>query len=207
MDLKNIKNLMDSEDTEGIHIPSNTKHLQKSLLPMQKIRKSMRGEIFTQLICIIIFFAAPVFYNMHELPKAVYLILMFITCLLTLGYLAKMTWFLRKTNRMDQQSKDSIVSYINDINITLEVYKTAIIAGSLLLPISSMAFTMGSTKIDESAFNSIFLLQVSNAKLAVFILGYLIIAVIIYYGTILWADKLYGVHIKELKKVLKEFDE
>ncbi len=207
MDLKNIKNLMDSEDTEGIQIPSNTQHLNKSLLPMQKIRKSMRGEIFMQLLCIVIFFTVPFFYKMHELPKAVYLILMFVTCLLTLGYLAKMTWFLRKTNRMDQQSKDSIVSYINDIHITLEVYKTAIIAGSLLLPISFLAFTMGSTKIDESAFNSIFLLQVSNSKLAVFVVGYLIIAVIIYYGTILWADKLYGVHINELKKVLKEFDE
>ena len=160
-----------------------------------------------QLLCIVIFFTVPFFYKMHELPKAVYLILMFVTCLLTLGYLAKMTWFLRKTNRMDQQSKDSIVSYINDIHITLEVYKTAIIAGSLLLPISFLAFTMGSTKIDESAFNSIFLLQVSNSKLAVFVVGYLIIAVIIYYGTILWADKLYGVHINELKKVLKEFDE
>lgn len=207
MDLKNIKNLMDSENTESVQIPSTTKNFNKSILPMQKIRKSMRGEIITQLLCILIFFSAPIFYKMHELPRAVYLILMFITCLITLGYIAKMTWFLRKTNSLDQQSKDSIVSYLNDINLTLEVYKTAIIAGSLLLPISMMAFLIGSTKSDESLFSSIFLLQVSNSTILLYALGYLLIAVIIYFGTILWANKLYGVHIKLLEKVLKDFEQ
>lgn len=37
-------------------------------------------------------------------------------------------------------------------------------------------------------------------------LGYILVAVLIYAITIVWSNKLYGVHIKNLMGVLKEFD-
>jgi hypothetical protein len=39
------------------------------------------------------------------------------------------------------------------------------------------------------------------------ILGYLLSGVFIYYITVKWADKLYGVHIKRLEEILVQMEE
>ena len=125
MNFDNIKAKMESENMEDVQIPKRIEGIETSKMPIQKVRKSMRGEIITQLICIVAFFAAPSFVEMHQLPKAIYYILMFITSLITLGYLAKMSWFLNKTSSLNEGSKETVVTFINDLKLTLEVYKTA----------------------------------------------------------------------------------
>lgn len=206
MNFEDIKQKMDSENMDDNQIPTKIKDIKTSNMPIQKVRQRMKSEIFTQLICIIIFFIAPNFVKMHQLPKAVYYILMFITSLITLGYLAKMSWFLTKSRDLSNHSKEVVLSVINDLKLTLEVYKTAIISGSLLLPLSLMSLYLGRIKIDEEIFGNIILLNIPNVTLLLYILGYLLVAILIYFGTISWSNKLYGVHIKNLEKILKEFN-
>ena len=105
---------------------------------------------------------------------------MFITSLMTLGYLAKMVWFLRRTSNVGQQTKETILNFIHDIKLTMEVYKTGIIAGSLLLPVSVAAMLMGAVKYGEDQFTEWFLLQMSGGTLVLVILGYLVCCVFIY---------------------------
>ena len=206
MNFDNIKAKMETESMEDIQIPKRIEGIETSKMPIHKVRKSMRGEIIMQLICIIIFFAAPSFVEMHQLPKAIYYILMFITSLITLGYLAKMSWFLNKTSSLNESSKETVVTFINDLKLTLEVYKTAIIAGSLLLPLSLSTFLLGIKQLDEKIFTNLILLNISTIMLIIIAVGYIILAVFIYFVTVAWSDNLYGVHIKTLKKTLKEFD-
>jgi hypothetical protein len=207
MDFENIKKMMDSENTDDVQIPSAIKNLKESAMPIQKIRKTMKGEIITQLVFIIFFFTIPVFFvKMYEIPRSIYYITMFVTCLITLGYLIKMMLFLNKTNNIGQNSKDVILSFIYDLKLTLEVYKTAIISGSLLLPISLLALLMGSEINKHDLFTDLFLFNVSLQTLLLYILGYLVGAIVIYFGTVAWTNSLYGVHIKELEKILKQFN-
>lgn len=206
MNFDKIKEQMDALNMDDSEIPTTIKDLAISHMPIQKVRKSMRNEIITQLMIIVVFFMAPSFVEMHELPRAIYYILMFVTSLITLGYLAKMSWFLKRTSDLSGHSKDVVVSFINDLKLTLEVYKTAIISGSLLLPFSMIALYLGKKDMNEELFENLVRLNVSNSTLLLYILGYILVAVLIYAITIIWSNKLYGVHIKNLMGVLKEFD-
>ena len=207
MDFDKIKELMDDENQDGFQLPTSLENLKESQMPIAKIRKTMKSEISIQLIGIVVFFAFPCLVNMYELPRAVYLIFMFITSLMTLGYLAKMIWFLRRTSTIGQQTKETILNFIHDIKLTMEVYKTGIIAGSLLLPISVAAILMGVEKYGPDRFSEWFLLQMPTSTLLLVILGYLLSGVLIYYITVKWADKLYGVHVRKLEEILKQMEE
>jgi hypothetical protein len=206
MDFDNIKKMMDTDDTTSISIPRDGKEVKSSQLPINKVRKSMKNEIFMQLVIIVIFFAAPQILHFYELPRAAYYIFVFITSVMTLGYLLKMIGFLRKTKQLDGSSKNEVVSFIHELELTLEVYKTAIISGSLLLPIPGAALFMGLKSNGADTFTELFMLQWPTEKLLLYIMGYLVLAILIYFMTVSWSNKLYGKHISDLKKVLKEFE-
>jgi hypothetical protein len=207
MDFDKIKELMDDENQDGFQLPTSLESLKESQMPIAKVRKTMKSEIITQLICIVIFLGIAFIRKMHELPHAVYLVLMIVTCLITSGYIVKMIWFLKRTSNVGQQTRETILRFIHDIQLTMEVYKTGIIAGSLLLPISMTAMFMGTTILGKDHFSEWFLLQMSTTTLLLVILGYLISGVFIYYITVKWADKLYGVHIDKLKEILDQMEE
>ena len=191
MNFDNIKNKMDPESIYEIQVPNSMEGMETSKMPIYKVRKTMRGEIITQLLCIVVFFAAPSLVEMYQLPKSIYYILMFITSLITLGYLVKMSWFLKKTSSLNEGSKETIITFINDLKLTLEVYKTAIIAGSLLLPISLITFILGVEQIDEIIFTRFILLDMSTIMIISCIVGYIVVAVLIYFLTVGWSNRLY----------------
>ncbi|QHI37040.1 hypothetical protein IMCC3317_24180 [Kordia antarctica] len=207
MDFDKIKALMDDENQEGFQLPISLENLKESKLPIAQIRKTMKGEIIVQLACIVLFFSFPFVVKMYELPRAVYFIFMFITSLMTLGYLAKMIWFLRRNSNVGQQTKQTILNFIHDIKLTMEVYKTGIIAGSLLLPISMATIFMGTVNGGKDWFSEWFLLKMSTTTLLLVIFGYLLSGVIIYWITVKWADKLYGFHVKKLEDILVQMEE
>lgn len=207
MDFDKIKELMDDDHQDDFQLPTSLEDLKESQMPIAKIRKTMKGEIITQLTIIVIFFAFPFIFEMYTLPRAVYFILMFVMTLITLGYLAKMGWFLRRTSNVGQQTRETILRFIHDIKLTMEVYKTAIIAGSLLLPISTAAIFRGTVRLGADRFSEWFLLQMPATTLVLVIFGYLLSVVFIYYATVIWADKLYGVHVRKLEEILKQMEE
>ncbi|MCJ8289932.1 MAG: hypothetical protein HRT58_09730 [Crocinitomicaceae bacterium] len=206
MNFEKLKQEMDAQNMDSNEIPTNIKSLETSKMPIQKVRQTMRKEIITQLVIIALFFSIPSFKEMHQLPKAIYYILMFVTSLITVGYLLKMSSFLHKSSSLGGHSKDAVLSFINDLKLTLEVYKTAIISGSLLLPLSMVTFYFGRVKMDEELFENLILLNISSPTLLLYILGYLIIAILIYIFTIKWSNRLYGIHITNLENTLKEFE-
>lgn len=217
MNFKDIKQKMDADSAETNEIPASINDIKISNMPIDKVRRSMKSEIITQLIFIVIFFTFPKLMElggkeMYEAPLSLYYITIFISSLMTLGYLMKMISFLRNTKSITGNSKEVVKTYIHELKLTLEVYKTAIISGSLLLVVSFFAFFTGfkGTKIFNTEainiFNDVFFLKLSAQEMLKYIIGYLVMAIFIYFITVLWADKLYGTHIKELKKVLKEFN-
>jgi hypothetical protein len=216
MNLDDIKKKMEAEAMKDLSVPTNIKQLEKSKLPIQKVRNSMRSEIISQLVIIIIFFTVPFVLEMNQMAKGLYFILQFITALITLLYIAKMTWFLSKTSKISGSSRDTVMGFIHDLKLTLEVYKTAIIAGSLILPLSVAALFSGSGKLHlslgniqlggEDLFFKLFSLDMSPTNLMICIAIYLIMAAGIYYITVKWADSLYGVHIDKLEETLQDFE-
>jgi hypothetical protein len=205
MNFKDLKQKMNAEKMDNSKIPTEIKDIKTSKMPIQKVIKSMRAEIFTQLVVIILFFAVPSFIELHQLPKGIYYILMSITSFITFIYLGKMIWFLNKSSCLDDQSKNSVITFIHDLKLTLEVYKTAVVSGSLLLPFPMICIYLGRMKMDPKLFENIVSLNISNTTLFLYAIGYIIVAILIYIITIMWSNRLYEIHIKNLEEILKEF--
>lgn len=176
--------------------------------PVQAIRSNMKKEIITQLICIVIFMVYPAVIAMPELSEAVYYIFMFITSVMTMGYIIKLSFFLKRTSNFAANTKDAISNFIYEAKLTLEVYKSFIIAGSVLLPIPIFALMAGyQMSGDQYLFEKWFLLDISSLELISLIFGYLATAVLFYYITVGWAKLLYGKYLRELETVIADLTE
>ena len=206
MNFDNLKQKMDAENMDNSQIPTQIKDLKTSKMPIQKVRTRMIFEIITQLTCIVFFFTFPSFIKLNPLAKGVYYIIMFVISLITLGYLAKMVWFLKKTSDLTSGSKETVLGYIYDLKLTLEVYKTAIIASSFLLPFPMIALSLGHATKHETIFNNLIALNITPTQILIYALGYLAFALIIYFVTVSWSNSLYRTPIKQLEKTLQEFE-
>lgn len=206
MNFDNIKAKMDSENMDETQIPKRIKDLENSKMTIQKVRRSMRNEIILQLISIVYFFAVPSFMEMDPLARGVYYILIFIMTLISLGYLAKMSWFLNKTSNLGRGSKETVLTFINDLKLTLEVYKTAIISGSLIFPLPLLAMVIGTGHTKKEVFTNLILLNISTPLLIFCIVVYLIVALVLFVLTTEWSNYYYGAHLKSLEKLLQEFN-
>lgn len=217
MDFEKIKQQMDTHNTHKNQIPSSVKGIRKSKMPIQKVRINMISEIVIQLVLIVIFLTIPTLISlgskeMYTAPLSMYYITMFVTCLITIGYLIKLSFFLFKTKNINGNSKETILAFTHELKLTLEVYKTAVISGSFLLVIavffllSSFKGVIISGQEAIHTFNDILALNLSSKKIITYIITYLIISTVIYLGTVSWTNKLYGAHVKNLEKTLKEFD-
>jgi hypothetical protein len=175
--------------------------------PVEMIRSNMKKEIVTQLLCIVIFMTYPLVIDMLPLNEAVYYIFMFITSLMTIGYILKLGLFLKKTRNFATNTKDTIRTFVFEAKLTLEVYKSFIIAGSLLLPIPVFALLADNNRTGSVVdFERWFLLDISSVELVFLIIGYLILAVLVYFITVGWAKLMYGKYLRNLEAVIEDLD-
>ena len=207
MNFEEIKKEMDAAVSEESKQPAQIDLTKGKNNPIAAIRKNMKREIIIQLICIVIFMVYPVFVDMYQLNEAVYYIFMFITSIMTLSYIIKLTYFLKHTSNFAATTKDAIREFIYEAQLTLEVYKSFIIAGSLLLPLPVFALITNRTWDGDIIFERWFLLEISGTELSLLIVGYLIAAFIFYYGTKYWAKLLYGKYLNELEEISSELSE
>lgn len=206
MNLDNIKSKMDSDNMDDQTIPQNIKELKTTQLPLLKVRRNLRNEILTQILVFICFFSIPIFLEMNEIAKGLYFILLFIITLITITYLLKMSAFLKRTTDISLNSKQVLINILNELNLTLEVYKTAIVSGSLLLPLLAFVVYTGKAKFEESLLYDIITLNIGSNYLILYIVGYLLISILIVYITNWWTNYLYGKYIKTIEKTLDEIN-
>lgn len=206
MNFDNIKSALDS-DAEGFDIPTNVDQLKASKLPIESIRKTMKSEVISQLFIIVVFYAAFFFVDLSPLAHSVYLIFITITCIFTLMYIFRLSGFLSRTSKLALNTKASIYSILIDLKQTMEVYKTAINAGSILLPVPTMAFMMGTKEMgNPEYFEKLFLFQGSTMETMIMVGSFFAFAIFCFFMTNWWADKLYGGHISDLEKVIEDLD-
>lgn len=173
--------------------------------PISMIRSNMRKEILTQLFGIFILLTYPQFVPMEEFSRSVYYVFMFITSLMTMGYIIKLAYFLKGTAKLDWNTKDALNHFIFEAKLTLEVYKSFIIAGSLLLPVPTFALLAGNKMSgDQLLFEKWFLLDISNFEITILVFAYMLVALIFYYITLSWTNLMYGKYLKVLQASVAE---
>ena len=207
MKFEDIKQAMNQQKDGELVLPKSIKDLARSQLPIEKIRKVMLIEIIYTLLTVVIFFSVPLIIPMEQEPQAMYLILMFVVCTITVGYVLKMLGFYNRTRLLQCNSKETIQGYVFDLKILLETYKTALVAGSVLVPLPMVALFLGAGEARLKIYHQLFSLDFETAQLFLLAFAYLALSVFFYYITVKWSDFLYGRRIKELEELLKNYDE
>ncbi|SFU37507.1 hypothetical protein SAMN05216480_10241 [Pustulibacterium marinum] len=206
MNFEDIKQQMNSQNMDDQVIPNHISELKKTQLPIQKIRRNIKTELLTQIVIILLLFMTPGFIEMNPVARGIYFILIFITSLITIIYLLKINSFIKQTSNLSFAVKDVLVTTLYQLKLTLEVYKTAVISGSLLLPAVGFILIKGRNSIDESAFLNIITFNISFEKIIFYIIGYLVTAIAIYIVTNWWVDNLYGKYINDLENILEKLE-
>nr|WP_321222557.1 hypothetical protein [uncultured Psychroserpens sp.] len=207
MNFDDIKNKMDNEIMNDQIIPQHIKDLKTTQLPLQKVRRNLKTEILTQVIIFLFFFLFPSIYKMNDIAKGLYFVILFIITLITIVYLLKMYTFLKRTLDIDTSSKEYLLNTIYELNLTLEVYKTAIVSGSLLLPLLAFIAYTGKDSFNNSLLYNFLTFSMSSTSLIIYIISYLIIAILIVYVTNWWTNNLYGKYIITIKKLLDDIND
>ena len=175
--------------------------------PVEMIRSNMKKEIVTQLVCIVIFMSYPLVVDMLSLNEAVYYIFIFITSLMTIGYILKLGLFLKKTRNFATNTKETIQTFVFEAKLTLEVYKSFIIAGALLVPVPVFALLTANNSTGIVVdFERWFLLDISTLEMVFLLIGYLILAVLIYFITVGWVKLMYGKYLRNLEVVIEDLE-
>lgn len=206
MNFKNIKQQMDNQNMDDQVIPNHINELKQTQLPIQKIRRNMKAELLTQIVIILFFFAIPYFIKINPIAKGMYFILVFITSLITITYLLKMNSFIKQTSNLSFTIKNALITTLFQLKLTIEVYKTAVISGSLLLPSIVFIIIMGRNNVSESNFLDLITFNTSSEKIILYIVGYLIAAITIHIVANWWTSTLYGKYIKDIESTLEKFE-
>jgi len=207
MKFEDIKQAMNQQKEGGLVMPKSIKNLESSQLPINRIRKTMLIEIIYMLLTVVFFLSVPLYIPMEPEPQGTYLILMFVFCTITVGYLLKMLGFHKRTKLLQCNSKDSIQGYIFDIKLLLEIYKTAMVASTMLVPLPMVALFLGAGEARLEIYRQFFTLDFNTAQLFLLAMGYLALSVLIYFITVKWVEFLYGKQINKLEEILKAYDE
>ncbi|GLR16093.1 hypothetical protein [Portibacter lacus] len=206
MNFDNLKSKISSESND-FQIPNSLSDLRKSQLPIDKVRASMKSEIITQLCFILVFFSVLFFVELYPLAFSVYVIMMTLASIITLMYLVRMMKFVKNTNKISGDSKSSILYFVHELKLTLEVYKTAVMGSSLLLPVPVTALFFGNTKTTSpDLFSRYFLFEGDIVTTIICISIIIIVGILFYFTTIWWAEKLYGKYITQLEDLLEALD-
>ncbi|WP_417237120.1 hypothetical protein [Bizionia paragorgiae] len=206
MNFENIKNKLDAQSMDNQAIPQTLKELKSTQLPLQKVRKNLRNEILTQILVFLCLFGMPNFLELNKIANGFYYILLFITTLIAITYLLKMGSFLKRTMDISSNSKHVLLNIVHELKLTLEVYKTAVISGSLLLPFIAFVVYTGKGKFEDSLLFDILTFNISFINLILYLGGYIMASLLIVLITNWWTNRLYGKYVKTIEKTLDDIN-
>ncbi|MFD1551449.1 hypothetical protein DNU06_13395 [Putridiphycobacter roseus] len=209
MNFDNIKAAMDADADQKDNIKIDLGKGPHN--PVALIRRNMRIEILTQLIGVIIFLIAPfTFLSLDPKPQAIYLIFIFIISVMILLYTLKLSLFLREVDPMTNSTTKLLQQFIYKAKLTLQVYKSFMLASTLLIPVAVFALITGNINgqyHNPTLFEKWIYLAISGTELSLLIIGYLLLAGAFYYMTISWTKTMYGKHLTALEILLNNLEE
>lgn len=203
MDFNDIQNAWNNEKTDNVVVPNNLEKIQSANMPLDKIRRNLRKELFGQIAALIIIGFLPLY---HEFPSKFvgpYYFIYGIVAAISIYYLSKLFLFYKRLDKAALTTKDSLYETYYDIRLNMQLYKTFTFALAPFFMIYLAGYlifgTPGSTEILNGNFE--------NEKLVLKVVIFMITMLLIGVLTEWWVSFYYGKYAKEIKKVIDELKE
>ena len=203
MDFNDIQNAWNNEKTDNVVVPDNLEKIQSANMPLDKIRRNLRKELFGQILALIIIGFLPLY---HEFPSKFtgpYYFIYGIVAAISIYYLSKLFLFYKRLDKAALTTKDSLYETYYDIRLNMQLYKTFTFALAPFFMIYLAGYlifaTPGATEILNGNFE--------NEKLVLKVIIFMITMLLIGVLTEWWVSFYYGKYAKEIKKVIDELKE
>jgi hypothetical protein len=199
------------EQESSVPIPDDLNKIKKAQTPIDKIRKNIKTEMFLMIISVIFLMIVPFIsiYQISGISELVYYIVLFLLIISAVPYYKSFYSYYKNTNHKTFNSYRSISEIYYELKNTIRLYKTI---NYLLVPYGFILFFIvlskgRSEKIFEIIMNlpdsfthenygyfAALMLVILFTILAIFLVG-------------IWVSMFYGKHLKELEKILQQFEE
>lgn len=210
MNFEDMKSAWQQDSGGDIELPDQLETIKKAKSPVEKVKKNIRMEMWTSLVCFVVLFAFPLFYD-HLLPqvRVFYYTILIMTLIPMSYYFYNFYKFYGRLNKLELSTKDNVEDAYFDLKYSIEMYK---VMQHFILP---NYFLLGLVIGAGGAINLIIerLLNFNNLvtieKLPLILLGLFILLTFVgfFYLIKFYTQYLYGKYLDELRKIRESLRE
>lgn len=199
MNFDDLKKSWQEQNIEDSVSVSNDLGTQVSRLPLEKVRKNVKSELWVQVLSVILVAFTPQLLKLSESRIGGFYLFYTLFVLICGYYLFKMYVFYKRSASLNLNSKDSVYESYYSLKLYIQLYENfsySLIPFCILL---LLAVTSSST-LDSILVGD----KTSLIKLGV---GSVIMLSFIYVLLRIWIKKLYGQYLTQIENTLELFKE
>lgn len=202
-DIKNAWN--DDQENEKVQIPASIDQLKSAQLPVEKLRKAMRSEMYVQLLSLLLIGLVPQMIYLNPVFVVPYYSLYIAMLVVSAYYFFKLSVFYKNSGAVTLTTKESLYELYYEGRLSVEMYKSytyvlcpfGLIMGALLI----MSHRSGT-------LTNLYDLAMANEKIALILSSIIVTGVVsVIFFTEYWVRVSYGKYIRQIKSVLNEIKE
>lgn len=203
MNFNELQKQWNDEPTDKIHVPNTIDTLREAQTPIDKVRKKMRMDFFTQIILLVAIGFAPLIFNFSKEVTALFIPFYGIMAGFMSYYYYKFFVFYKKSYDMSFDSRKNLLWFYYELKLNIELYKA--LTYIMFFLGFSFGVLFGMITKDHSKIDN--LLSGFEDKTQVLIIFIVVMVVFSFFMAEFIPRWYYGKHLKQVKSVLDQLDE
>lgn len=199
MNFDDLKKSWQEQNIEDSVSVSNDLGTQVSRLPLEKVRKNVKSELWVQVLSVILVAFTPQLLKLSESRIGGFYLFYTLFVLICGYYLFKMYVFYKRSASLNLNSKDSVYESYYSLKLYIQLYENfsySLIPFCILLLLAvTSSSTLDSILVGDKT--SLIKLGVASVLMLVFI--YVLVRI--------WIKKLYGQYLTQIENTLNLFKE
>ncbi|HEY0056599.1 MAG TPA: hypothetical protein VGB63_14695 [Pedobacter sp.] len=201
MDFNDIQSAWNSDKPENVELPINLEKLKSANMPIDKVRKKLRSELFVQMATMIGFGFIPMLKWFPVNMTSIFYIIYSVMVVISIYYLGKLFFFYKRLDKTSLNTKDSLYETYYDIKLNMELCKTFTNA---LIPFAILLVFIFYT---DPKYSHIFNGPLSQSHLLYISVKFIVVIILAILSAELWVEFYYGKYVKQIRKILDELKE
>lgn len=203
MNFDELKKQWDNQ-AEPVMKIKNEVLFQKANTPIEKVRRQLRMDFYSNLIMLIVFLLVIIFVPFAPEIKYVCSISSVLVFLFLLYYGVRMYRFYKESYRLEYNSKDTLLWFSYELRLIIEMIKSATFISFFIGIITGLVvgFLLAKLNIQIDSLEA-----VASIPITWIVIGMIVIFVLVFVGVEFLINVTYGRYYRQIKHILDDLDE
>ncbi len=199
MNFDQLKDDWNNSPTKGPEVSAKVFSLKEAQSPIDKLRKKMKSEFYTQLLALLVIAFTPRIFNFSVEMKPIFIAFYALACGFTSYYFFKFYTFYKSSANLSLDTRKNLLWFYYEMKLNIELYKALTYMLGLigLAGFIAYIFINKGGEIGAKAQNLTFII-VLVCFLSIFLLGV---------ATEFWAKYYYGKDLQKIKTIIAQLDD